>query len=183
MWLKQGLRLEPRGSPLLLSGRGPPVVFAPLSIATVLSLCRHGWAALAASGGLLLSQPRLVCLRHFRASWEAPPALPFGAAAQRRLPEGEQALPSLAEVRPALRPLRLLDWILRYLPYFSRYRVRFMLRFNQFSFCMGLGYLYLWCHTPFKCDGYDHFCSGPSTCGPRATWRRLGSSWRTCASR
>ena len=27
--------------------------------------------------------------------------------------------------------------------------------------CTGLGYFYLWCHTPYKCDNYDHFAESP----------------------
>merc|ERR1712107_713847 len=53
------------------------------------------------------------------------------------------------------------DWVFRFFPYFCRDRVRFMLRFNQISFGMGLGYFYLWCHAPYKCDNYDHFYESP----------------------
>merc|ERR1711897_116687 len=53
------------------------------------------------------------------------------------------------------------DWVFRWFPYFCRDRVRFMLRFNQISFGMGLGYFYLWCHAPYKCDNYDHFYESP----------------------
>ena len=27
--------------------------------------------------------------------------------------------------------------------------------------CIGLGYFYLWCHTPYGCDNYDHFAESP----------------------
>eukprot|EP00933_Yihiella_yeosuensis_P024585 TRINITY_DN1906_c0_g1_i3.p2 TRINITY_DN1906_c0_g1~~TRINITY_DN1906_c0_g1_i3.p2 ORF type:complete len:124 (+),score=19.49 TRINITY_DN1906_c0_g1_i3:66-437(+) len=53
------------------------------------------------------------------------------------------------------------DWVFRYFPWFSRDKVRFMLRFNQISFFMGLGYFYLWCHTPYKSDSYEHFWESP----------------------
>lgn len=53
------------------------------------------------------------------------------------------------------------DWVFKWFPYICRDRVRFMFRFNQISFGMGLGYFYLWCHTPFKCDHYDHFYESP----------------------
>ncbi|CAE7744325.1 unnamed protein product [Symbiodinium pilosum] len=54
-------------------------------------------------------------------------------------------------------PFVPVDWVFRFFPYFSRDKVRFMLRYVQISFFSGLGYFYLWCHTPYKCDNYDHF--------------------------
>merc|ERR1712107_357847 len=30
-----------------------------------------------------------------------------------------------------------------------------------FSFGMGLGYFYLWCHKPYGCDHYDGFYESP----------------------
>eukprot|EP00930_Biecheleria_cincta_P040771 TRINITY_DN27927_c0_g1_i1.p1 TRINITY_DN27927_c0_g1~~TRINITY_DN27927_c0_g1_i1.p1 ORF type:complete len:144 (+),score=15.13 TRINITY_DN27927_c0_g1_i1:59-433(+) len=64
---------------------------------------------------------------------------------------------SLARANEASIPFVPVDWVFRFFPYFSRDKVRFMFRFNQISFGCGLGYFYLWCHTPYKCDNYDHF--------------------------
>jgi len=51
--------------------------------------------------------------------------------------------------------------VFRFFPYFARDKVRFMLRYVQISFFSGLGYFYLWCHTPYGCDNYDHFAESP----------------------
>jgi len=53
------------------------------------------------------------------------------------------------------------DWVFRFFPYFSRDKVRYMLRFNQISFGMGLGYMYLWCHAPFEGAHYGHEYKSP----------------------
>ncbi|CAE7406434.1 unnamed protein product [Symbiodinium necroappetens] len=58
-------------------------------------------------------------------------------------------------------PFVPVDWVFRFFPYFSRDKVRFMLRYVQISFFSGLGYFYLWCHTPYGCDNYDHFAESP----------------------
>merc|ERR1719384_946125 len=68
---------------------------------------------------------------------------------------------SVAEVRSKCIPFVPVDWIFRFFPYFCRDRVRFMLRFNQICFGMGLGYFYLWCHAPYKADHYDGFYESP----------------------
>merc|ERR1719411_1767462 len=53
------------------------------------------------------------------------------------------------------------DWVFRFFPFICRDRVRFLYRFNQISFFMGLGYFYLWCHTPFACTHYEGFWESP----------------------
>eukprot|EP00927_Polykrikos_kofoidii_P052901 TRINITY_DN46930_c0_g1_i1.p1 TRINITY_DN46930_c0_g1~~TRINITY_DN46930_c0_g1_i1.p1 ORF type:complete len:117 (-),score=9.98 TRINITY_DN46930_c0_g1_i1:33-383(-) len=75
--------------------------------------------------------------------------------ASRRLPA------PVAEHQVKSIPFVPTDWIFRYTPYFCRDRVRFMLRFNQISFGMGLGFFYFYCHTPFAADNYDHFWESP----------------------
>ncbi|CAE7641124.1 unnamed protein product [Symbiodinium pilosum] len=72
------------------------------------------------------------------------------------------ALPrSLTQAGSQSFPFVPVDWVFRFFPYFSRDKVRFMLRYVQISFFSGLGYFYLWCHTPYKCDNYDHFEESP----------------------
>eukprot|EP00931_Biecheleriopsis_adriatica_P041094 TRINITY_DN2352_c0_g2_i1.p1 TRINITY_DN2352_c0_g2~~TRINITY_DN2352_c0_g2_i1.p1 ORF type:complete len:122 (-),score=18.86 TRINITY_DN2352_c0_g2_i1:72-437(-) len=67
-------------------------------------------------------------------------------------------LPScLMQARSSSIPFVPVDWVFRFLPYMSRDKVRFMLRFNQVSFMCGFGYFYFWAHTPYQCDSYDHF--------------------------
>eukprot|EP00933_Yihiella_yeosuensis_P024583 TRINITY_DN1906_c0_g1_i1.p1 TRINITY_DN1906_c0_g1~~TRINITY_DN1906_c0_g1_i1.p1 ORF type:complete len:125 (+),score=22.35 TRINITY_DN1906_c0_g1_i1:76-450(+) len=68
---------------------------------------------------------------------------------------------SLTQANKSSIPFVPTDWVFRYFPWFSRDKVRFMLRFNQISFFMGLGYFYLWCHTPYKSDSYEHFWESP----------------------
>mmetsp|Transcript_72860 Transcript_72860/g.117448 ORF Transcript_72860/g.117448 Transcript_72860/m.117448 type:complete len:134 (+) Transcript_72860:2-403(+) len=78
-------------------------------------------------------------------------ALAANARASPRLPA------SLTQANRASMPFIPQDWVFRFFPGLTRDKVRFMLRFNQVSFSMGLGFFYLWCHTPYKCDQYDHF--------------------------
>merc|ERR1711920_534455 len=78
----------------------------------------------------------------------------MGAAAP-RLPG------SVAVVKKTSLPFVPTDWIFRFFPYICRDRVRFMFRFNQISFLMGLGYFYLWCHKPYARDHYDGFYESP----------------------
>merc|ERR1712194_540923 len=74
-----------------------------------------------------------------------------GCLAQPQLPA------SLAQASKKSIPFVPVDWVFRFFPYFSRDKVRFMLRFNQISFGCGIGYFYLYAHTPYKADNYDHF--------------------------
>merc|ERR1719150_3238250 len=67
----------------------------------------------------------------------------------------------LAVAKKTSLPFIPTDWVFRFLPYLSRDKVRFMYRFNQISFLMGLGYFYLWCHAPYKCDHYEGFYESP----------------------
>mmetsp|Transcript_41908 Transcript_41908/g.110989 ORF Transcript_41908/g.110989 Transcript_41908/m.110989 type:complete len:126 (-) Transcript_41908:85-462(-) len=53
------------------------------------------------------------------------------------------------------------DWTFRFLPWFTRDKVRFMYRFNQISFAMGFGLFYFYFHTPFEASSYDHFYESP----------------------
>eukprot|EP00440_Ansanella_granifera_P071171 gb/GFBE01077240.1/.p1 GENE.gb/GFBE01077240.1/~~gb/GFBE01077240.1/.p1 ORF type:complete len:122 (+),score=22.23 gb/GFBE01077240.1/:1-366(+) len=78
-------------------------------------------------------------------------AMSAGRLVQPRLPT------SLTQANTASLPFVPVDWIFRFFPYFTRDKVRFMLRFNQISVGCGLGFFYCWCHTPYKCDNYDHF--------------------------
>merc|ERR1719444_690058 len=82
------------------------------------------------------------------------------AAAARRSP-CTLAAGAAGAVRTTSLPFIPADWVFRFAPYICRDRVRFMLRFNQISFGMGLGFFYLWCHTPFECSNYDHFYESP----------------------
>mmetsp|Transcript_114930 Transcript_114930/g.297885 ORF Transcript_114930/g.297885 Transcript_114930/m.297885 type:complete len:125 (-) Transcript_114930:95-469(-) len=82
------------------------------------------------------------------------------AAAQR--PVAAVQLPrSIVQAKANSLPFIPTDWIFRFFPYISRDRVRFLLRFNQISFLMGLGYFYLWAHAPYKCDHYEGFYESP----------------------
>eukprot|EP00928_Gymnodinium_smaydae_P076478 TRINITY_DN5950_c0_g2_i1.p3 TRINITY_DN5950_c0_g2~~TRINITY_DN5950_c0_g2_i1.p3 ORF type:complete len:124 (-),score=34.98 TRINITY_DN5950_c0_g2_i1:134-505(-) len=81
--------------------------------------------------------------------------------ASRRASAAAAAAPRLAEAKATSLPFIPADWVFRFAPYICRDRVRFMLRFNQISFGMGLGFFYLWCHTPFECANYDHFYESP----------------------
>ncbi|CAE7938416.1 unnamed protein product [Symbiodinium sp. KB8] len=75
---------------------------------------------------------------------------------------GRASLPlSLTQASINSFPFVPVDWVFRFFPYFSRDKVRFMLRYVQISFFSGLGYFYLWCHTPYGCDNYDHFAESP----------------------
>merc|ERR1719277_371902 len=67
----------------------------------------------------------------------------------------------LTQVKKTSLPFIPTDWIFRFFPYICKDRVRFMYRFNQISFLMGLGYFYLWCHKPYGCDHYDGFYESP----------------------
>merc|ERR1719230_713203 len=69
--------------------------------------------------------------------------------------------PAVTQAKSTALPFVPTDWVFRFFPYICRDRVRFMLRFNQISFGMGLGYMYLWCHAPYKCDHYDGFYESP----------------------
>merc|ERR1719188_2302762 len=68
---------------------------------------------------------------------------------------------AVAQARVTSLPFVPTDWVFRFFPYISRDRVRFLLRFNQISFCMGLGYFYLWAHAPYKNDHYEGFYESP----------------------
>merc|ERR1719195_2613431 len=68
---------------------------------------------------------------------------------------------ALALAKKTSLPFIPTDWVFRFLPYLVRDRVRFMYRFNQISFGMGLGYALLYCHTQYKCDHYEGFYESP----------------------
>ena len=68
-----------------------------------------------------------------------------GVAAARRPPLTRLHM-SVAVAKSTSLPFVPTDWVFRFFPYICRDRVRFMLRFNQISFGMGLGYN-LWSHT------------------------------------
>eukprot|EP00932_Pfiesteria_piscicida_P015265 SRR837773.27307.p3 GENE.SRR837773.27307~~SRR837773.27307.p3 ORF type:complete len:118 (-),score=46.66 SRR837773.27307:56-409(-) len=77
------------------------------------------------------------------------------AAPRARLPA------SLTLARVQSIPFMPTDWMFRFFPYFSKDRVRWLLRFNQISFMMGFGYLFFWGHTPYGCDHYEGFYESP----------------------
>ncbi|CAE7777361.1 unnamed protein product [Symbiodinium microadriaticum] len=91
---------------------------------------------------------RLLC-SPFRDSHGSAPSS-FGSADSYAAPASTDSFPFVP-----------VDWVFRFFPYFSRDKVRFMLRYVQISFFSGLGYFYLWCHTPYGCDNYDHFAESP----------------------
>mmetsp|Transcript_4842 Transcript_4842/g.6808 ORF Transcript_4842/g.6808 Transcript_4842/m.6808 type:complete len:115 (+) Transcript_4842:83-427(+) len=53
------------------------------------------------------------------------------------------------------------DWVFRFMPWISRDRVRFLLRFNQISFVFGFGFILFFAHTPYGGAGYDHLWKSP----------------------
>merc|ERR1719436_1289319 len=68
---------------------------------------------------------------------------------------------ALVQVKKTSLPFIPTDWVFRFFPYLARDRVRFMYRFNQISFGMGLGYALFYCHTPYKNDHYEGFYESP----------------------
>merc|ERR1719262_1286856 len=48
------------------------------------------------------------------------------------------------------------DWVFRFFPKFSRDKVRYMYYHNVVSTVGGLGFFYLYCHTPHADDNYCH---------------------------
>merc|ERR1719331_2673972 len=58
-------------------------------------------------------------------------------------------------------PFVPMDWVFRWFPYFTRDKVRFMLRFNQVSFLMGFGYMYVISHPPGLGAHYGHEWKSP----------------------
>merc|ERR1719277_156486 len=82
------------------------------------------------------------------------------ASAARRGP-AVRLPPAVTQAKSTALPFIPTDWVFRFFPYICRDRVRFMLRFNQISFLMGLGYFYLWAHMPYKNDHYEGFYESP----------------------
>ncbi|CAJ1453686.1 unnamed protein product [Effrenium voratum] len=54
-------------------------------------------------------------------------------------------------------PFVPVDWVFRFFPRWTRDKVRFLVRYYQISFFMGLGGLYFFAHPPYQGDHYDHF--------------------------
>ena len=70
-----------------------------------------------------------------------------------------RARPSAAlnNVRSRGLPFVPVDWMFRFMPYYTRDRVRFMYNMNRVYFMTGFGLLLGYYHMPFTGDHYDHF--------------------------
>mmetsp|Transcript_26392 Transcript_26392/g.76141 ORF Transcript_26392/g.76141 Transcript_26392/m.76141 type:complete len:127 (+) Transcript_26392:96-476(+) len=68
---------------------------------------------------------------------------------------------SLSQASTTSIPFVPADWIFRFFPFMCRDRVRYMLHFQVLSFCMGLGYFYLWAHQPYAADHYGGWYESP----------------------
>mmetsp|Transcript_31260 Transcript_31260/g.71372 ORF Transcript_31260/g.71372 Transcript_31260/m.71372 type:complete len:125 (+) Transcript_31260:76-450(+) len=72
-----------------------------------------------------------------------------------------RATAPLAKAPRSCLPFIPTDWVFNWMPYMTRDKVRFLFRFNQISFLMGFGFVYLWCHVPFAGADYDHVPTWP----------------------